>query len=124
MVTQMSVSMNDSYLEFLFQPPSRRTLASTQDCRFSLWESLYYLAPAGAASLVSIGLFFEGAELLASGDLALVLAHPHLFFLAASLGLGVQLLTSAVIQAVGSVTLKVLSQVQNGQYIRVKTQTS
>ena len=29
---------------------------------------------------------------------ALVLAHPHLFFLAATLGLGVQLLTSAVIQ--------------------------
>ena len=42
-----------------------------------------------------------------------MLAHPHLFFLAATLGLGVQLLTSAVIQAVGSVTLKVLSQVRN-----------
>uniref|UniRef100_A0A6U0Y8D2 Sugar phosphate transporter domain-containing protein n=1 Tax=Rhizochromulina marina TaxID=1034831 RepID=A0A6U0Y8D2_9STRA len=84
-----------------------------QDCRFTLWESQYYLAPAGAACLIGLGLFVEGQRLQEQGALAVVARAPHLFLAAASLGLGVQLLTAAVIQATSSVTLKVLSQVRN-----------
>lgn len=78
-----------------------------QDCRFSLWESQYYLAPAGASCLILTGCYFEGHRLLTSGDLEKVTAAPHIFLAAASLGLGVQMLTVAVIQATSSVTLKV-----------------
>ena len=63
--------------------------------------------------LVLTGMCYEGRQLLASGDLAKVAADPLSFFLAASLGLGVQLLTAAVIQGPGAVTLKVLSQARN-----------
>ena len=84
-----------------------------QDCRFTLWESQYYLAPAAAVSLVLTGWCYEGARLRESGDLAKVAENPLVFFLAASLGLGVQLLTAAVIQGPGAVTLKVLSQARN-----------
>lgn len=90
-----------------------------QDCRFTLWgrqvcfnfffflsfiflafasESQYYLAPAGALCLISVGWWYEGERLVESGDLSLVRNNPLIFFGAASLGIGVQLLTAAVIQ--------------------------
>lgn len=83
-----------------------------QNCKFTLWESQYFLAPGAAMCLVGTGLWHEGAALWASGDLGRVVSEKPLSLAgAASLGLGVQLLTSAVIQGPGAVTLKVLSQV-------------
>ena len=90
-----------------------------QDCSFSLWESQYYLAPAAAVCLVSTGLYYEGGALRESGDLRLLAGAPLAVAGAASLGLGVQLLTAAVIQGPGAVTLKVLSQVRNAGLVLV-----
>eukprot|EP00615_Pteridomonas_danica_P002863 CAMPEP_0114337704 /NCGR_PEP_ID=MMETSP0101-20121206/6541_1 /TAXON_ID=38822 ORGANISM="Pteridomonas danica, Strain PT" /NCGR_SAMPLE_ID=MMETSP0101 /ASSEMBLY_ACC=CAM_ASM_000211 /LENGTH=262 /DNA_ID=CAMNT_0001470029 /DNA_START=120 /DNA_END=911 /DNA_ORIENTATION=+ len=90
-----------------------------QDCRFTLWESQYYLAPAAAFCLVSVGWWYEGQRLLESGDLAIVANNPLIFFGAASLGIGVQLLTAAVIQGPGAVTLKVLSQIRNAGLVMI-----
>ena len=90
-----------------------------QDCRFSLWESQYFLAPAAAVCLVATGLWYEGGVLLATGDLVLLGGAPWAVAGAASLGLGVQLLTAAVVQGPGAVTLKVLSQARNAGLVLV-----
>jgi multidrug transporter EmrE-like cation transporter len=86
---------------------------------YSCSESQYFLAPAGAFCLISVGWWFEGDRLLETGDIHLVLSHPVIFMMAASLGIGVQLLTAAVIQGPGAVTLKVLSQIRNAALVLV-----
>jgi hypothetical protein len=61
-------------------------------------ESQFYLAPAGAVCLLATGSYYEGSALWACGDLRLLQGAPLVVAGAASLGLGVQLLTAAVIQ--------------------------
>jgi len=61
-------------------------------------ESQFYLAPAGAVCLLATGSYYEGTALWASGDVRLLQGAPLVVAGAASLGLGVQLLTAAVIQ--------------------------
>jgi len=67
-------------------------------------ESQFYLAPAGAVCLLATGSYYEGSVLWASGDLRLLRGAPLVVAGAASLGLGVQLLTAAVIQALKRIT--------------------
>ena len=80
-----------------------------QDMSFTIWEAQYYLSPAGGACLLLVGAIFEGPKCFAAGDFAKLARFPLLFFGAATLGLGVQLLTPAVIKATSSTTLKVIS---------------
>lgn len=82
-------------------------------------ESQYFLAPAAAFCLISVGWWYEGGQLVESGDLSLVYDNPLVFLAAASLGIAVQLLTAAVIQGPGAITLKVLSQVRNAALVLV-----
>jgi len=89
------------------------TQFALQDCKFTLLEGQYFLAPAGAACLLTLSLFWEAPQLLATNGLSVVFKRPFDFMLAGSLGLGVQLVTSAVIQLTNSVTVKVLSQFRN-----------
>ena len=84
-----------------------------QDMSFTIWEAQYYLSPAGGACLLLVGAIFEGPKCFAAGDFAKLARFPLLFFGAATLGLGVQLLTPAVIKATSSTTLKVISQARN-----------
>ena len=84
-----------------------------QDMSFTIWEAQYYLSPAGGACLFVVGALVEGPKCVAAGDHAKLARFPLLFFGAATLGLGVQLLTPAVIKATSSTTLKVISQARN-----------
>jgi drug/metabolite transporter (DMT)-like permease len=89
------------------------TQYALQDCRFTLLESQYFLAPAGAVCLLLVSWFFEREKLLASGDLAKLHDNPGTFLVCGSLGFGVQMLTSSVIKLTSSTTVKVLSQLRN-----------
>ena len=84
-----------------------------QDMSFTIWEAQYYLSPAGGACLFVVGALVEGPKCVAAGDHAKLARFPLLFLGAATLGLGVQLLTPAVIKATSSTTLKVISQARN-----------
>ena len=75
--------------------------------KMQVLESMYYLAPAGGLCLLALGTLLEGPSVVARGDQAKIWANPLVFFIAALLGVGVQLLTTAVIQATSATTLKV-----------------
>ena len=75
--------------------------------KMQVLESMYYLAPAGGLCLLALGTLLEGPSVVARGDQAKIWANPLVFFVAALLGVGVQLLTTAVIQATSATTLKV-----------------
>jgi hypothetical protein len=64
--------------------------------KMKVLESLYYLSPAGGACLFAVGCAIEGPLLLAKGHQYRPLQHPFTFLAAASMGLGVQLLTTHV----------------------------
>ena len=75
--------------------------------KMQVLESMYYLAPAGGLCLLALGTLLEGPNVVARGDQAKIWANPLVFLIAALLGVGVQLLTTAVIQATSATTLKV-----------------
>eukprot|EP01061_Rhynchopus_euleeides_P021507 TRINITY_DN3508_c0_g5_i1.p1 TRINITY_DN3508_c0_g5~~TRINITY_DN3508_c0_g5_i1.p1 ORF type:complete len:359 (+),score=112.33 TRINITY_DN3508_c0_g5_i1:64-1140(+) len=82
--------------------------------KFSIVESQYYLSPPSAAGLLMIAAATgEYSEMYRRGDFIMVTRYPVKFFLAASLGLLVNYLTFAVIQATSSTMLKVLGTVRN-----------
>uniref|UniRef100_A0A7S2WUA7 Sugar phosphate transporter domain-containing protein n=1 Tax=Mucochytrium quahogii TaxID=96639 RepID=A0A7S2WUA7_9STRA len=89
------------------------TQYALQDCKFTLMEGQYFLAPVGAFCLLALSFLFEGNRLLETGDLGKMVANPTSFFFAGSLGFGVQMLTAGVIQLTNSITLKILSQLRN-----------
>jgi len=89
------------------------TQFALQDCRFSLLEGQYFLAPAGAACLLLLSIVFEFPTIMEKGDFIKFHEHPLSFALAGCLGFGVQLLTSSVIKLTSSITVKVLSQLRN-----------
>ncbi|KAJ1468466.1 hypothetical protein T484DRAFT_1920279 [Baffinella frigidus] len=74
--------------------------------KMQVLESLYYLSPAGGACLFLVGCVLEGPTLLAKGHVTKPLDFPLTFLAAASMGLGVQLLTSHVIKATSATSLK------------------
>jgi len=81
--------------------------------KMQVLESMYYLAPAGGVCLFLLGAATEGPALMANGDLSKVASNPAMFAIAASLGVGVQLLTTTVIKVTSATGVKVLSQVRN-----------
>lgn len=81
--------------------------------KMQVLESMYYLAPAGGLCLFLLGALIEGPVLVQKGDYAKPLEHPLMFLCAACLGVCVQTLTTAVIQATSATGVKVLSQVRN-----------
>lgn len=84
-----------------------------KNLKFSVIESQYYLAPAGAMCLFTASLLTEFPSMARKGAFGQVLGHPGLFFAAATLGLGVHMLCFLVVQATNSVTLKVLGTARN-----------
>mmetsp|Transcript_45636 Transcript_45636/g.111096 ORF Transcript_45636/g.111096 Transcript_45636/m.111096 type:complete len:404 (+) Transcript_45636:274-1485(+) len=88
-------------------------LLSSAGLKMDVLENVYYLAPAGALCLFVSGCVMEGPAMMAAGHLELLLLYPVHFCGAASLGLGVQLMTTTVIKVSSATTLKVLGLVRN-----------
>lgn len=89
------------------------TQYALQDCKFTLMEGQYFLAPIGAACLVSMAVVFELPEMIDQNHFTKALEYPLHFMVAGGLGLGVQVLTTSVIQLTNSTTVKILSQLRN-----------
>ena len=82
--------------------------------KFTIVESQYFLAPASALGLMCIAAGTgEYKRLYETGEYHVIGKYPMYFFFAASLGLLVNYLTFAVIQATSSTMLKVLGTVRN-----------
>jgi drug/metabolite transporter (DMT)-like permease len=86
-----------------------------QDLKFDVFESMYRLAPASAASLFVASIIFELPKILThtSDPLVFILPRIPVFLLCSVLGLGVNLLSFIVIQMTSSLTMKVLSTARN-----------
>eukprot|EP00514_Thraustochytrium_sp_LLF1b_P001835 CAMPEP_0184523468 /NCGR_PEP_ID=MMETSP0198_2-20121128/8903_1 /TAXON_ID=1112570 /ORGANISM="Thraustochytrium sp., Strain LLF1b" /LENGTH=289 /DNA_ID=CAMNT_0026914507 /DNA_START=223 /DNA_END=1092 /DNA_ORIENTATION=- len=84
-----------------------------KDCKFGVLEGQYYLAPCGALCLFLLSAVTEVPTMLRQGDLGKIFENPCTFFLAATLGFGVQMVTTSVVKLTSSVTSKVLSQFRN-----------
>ena len=84
-----------------------------KNLKFSVIESQYYLAPAGAMCLFTASFISEFPTMQKQGAFEQVAAHPGLFLSAATLGLGVHFLCFLVVQSTNSITLKVLGTARN-----------
>lgn len=83
-----------------------------QNLKFTTLESLYILAPPGAACLLFLAAFLEWPRMVRSGDCAMVAHQPWSFLMAALLGLLVNFVGISVVQATSAVTYKVLNVVR------------
>jgi len=81
--------------------------------KFGIIEGQYFLAPAGALCLFTGSLVMEGGSMMEKQAYHLIWDHWWLFLGASFLGLGIQFLALLVIQAVGSVSFKVLGTARN-----------
>uniref|UniRef100_A0A0C3U364 Sugar phosphate transporter domain-containing protein n=1 Tax=Guillardia theta (strain CCMP2712) TaxID=905079 RepID=A0A0C3U364_GUITC len=81
--------------------------------KMNVLENMYWLSPAGGIALFTAGMIVEGPTMIRRGDYIKLWLNPFMFTLAASLGVGVQLITTAVIKTTSATSLKVLSQVRN-----------
>ena len=80
---------------------------------FTLLEGLLYITPGAWLWMMLFACFGEIPALLENGDLAVVMAQPWTFFLAASLGIGVNALTLGIVKTTNSLTFKVVGQAKN-----------
>eukprot|EP00511_Aplanochytrium_stocchinoi_P006909 CAMPEP_0204828794 /NCGR_PEP_ID=MMETSP1346-20131115/6726_1 /ASSEMBLY_ACC=CAM_ASM_000771 /TAXON_ID=215587 /ORGANISM="Aplanochytrium stocchinoi, Strain GSBS06" /LENGTH=367 /DNA_ID=CAMNT_0051958125 /DNA_START=293 /DNA_END=1396 /DNA_ORIENTATION=- len=84
-----------------------------QNKKFGVIEGQYWLAPASAASLMTLSIFSEWNTISSKGHISVVFENPQYFFFSATLGLLVNLSSFLVVQTTNSVTLKILGTVRN-----------
>lgn len=89
------------------------------DCKFGLWESMYFFAPVGGTFLFLSGCYLEGAEIVEKQAYMAVVYHPLSFVMVGFGGLGVVALNTSVIKVTSAVTLKALAIVRNGSVVVV-----
>jgi drug/metabolite transporter (DMT)-like permease len=71
------------------------------------------MAPASALCIFTGSLIFEVPTMISKGDHTLIMQHWHLFLLASTLGLAINLCSFLVIQLTSGVTIKILGTVRN-----------
>eukprot|EP00756_Hemistasia_phaeocysticola_P061507 Hpha_TRINITY_DN4981_c0_g1::TRINITY_DN4981_c0_g1_i1::g.51531::m.51531 len=81
--------------------------------KFGVWEGGLVLAPPGAAALMFTAALFEWGPMWQNGDLSIIGREPYTFAMAATLGVGVNYLSYAVIKATSSLTFKVVTVMRN-----------
>jgi hypothetical protein len=81
--------------------------------KLSVFESLYYLAPAGLLWMIIAIIFFELDDLIKDDAWSIIVNNAGMFVLAGVLGFLVNILSFFVIQVTSSVTLKVLATARN-----------
>ena len=87
--------------------------ATTGKVSFSLFDGMYYFSPATLVFLAFLTYVFEWDNVTDAEHLAAAARHPALFLAASCLGFFVNLASLAVIQHLGSMTLKIVSQLKN-----------
>lgn len=80
-----------------------------QNCKFTLVEGLYLISPPSALILLSVASVFEWPRLMHEGSYRTILDHHWYFLGSCVLGLLVNFVGMAVVQATSSLTVKVLN---------------
>eukprot|EP00930_Biecheleria_cincta_P069227 TRINITY_DN56997_c0_g1_i1.p1 TRINITY_DN56997_c0_g1~~TRINITY_DN56997_c0_g1_i1.p1 ORF type:complete len:374 (+),score=61.10 TRINITY_DN56997_c0_g1_i1:71-1192(+) len=112
-------SMNPAGLLLMFSAEAAEGLKLVltqkllQRLKFGVIESQYFMAPISAVWLFSASAFNELPSAYEANAISIVLENPGIFFLAACLGFCVHIVSSLVIRATNSVTLKVLGTARN-----------
>ena len=89
------------------------THTTTGKVSFSLFDGMYYFSPATLVFLAILTYVFEWDDVTDPEHLRAAARHPVLFLAASCLGFFVNLASLAVIQHLGSMTLKIVSQLKN-----------
>eukprot|EP00929_Paragymnodinium_shiwhaense_P000280 TRINITY_DN100520_c0_g1_i1.p1 TRINITY_DN100520_c0_g1~~TRINITY_DN100520_c0_g1_i1.p1 ORF type:complete len:536 (+),score=80.90 TRINITY_DN100520_c0_g1_i1:125-1609(+) len=83
-----------------------------QDCKFTITEGLYVLAPVAGGCLLALSALFELPKAIERGAWRIPYEHPHYFLAVGLLGFLVNFLAFAVVQATSSLTLKILNVIR------------
>jgi drug/metabolite transporter (DMT)-like permease len=86
---------------------------STKKPSFSLFDGMYYFSPATLIFLAFLTYVFEWDDVTDPAHVLAARKNPAPFVLASTLGFFVNLASLAVIQHLGSMTLKIVSQLKN-----------
>jgi hypothetical protein len=84
-----------------------------KDCKFSVVESQYYMAPASLCALSLYGAYYEWGQIMTSGDYLKLLAHPQWFVASGLLGIAVNFASFLVIQTTSALFVKMLVTARN-----------
>jgi drug/metabolite transporter (DMT)-like permease len=84
-----------------------------KDCKFSVIEGLYYMAPASLCSLLVYAGYYEWGAIFTSGDYAKVLENPQWFIASGLLGIAVNFVGFLVIQSTSALFVKMLVTARN-----------
>jgi hypothetical protein len=82
------------------------------NCKFSLVEGLYFIAPPSSAFLFSAAAVMEWPRLVQDSSYSIIVEHPAYFAGSCLLGLAVNFIGMAVVQATSSLTVKVLNTIR------------
>merc|ERR1719263_2084584 len=83
-----------------------------QNCKFTLIEGLYFIAPPSSILLFCAAAFMEWPRLVREGSYVIIFEQPRYFVGSCVLGLAVNFIGMAVVQATSSLTVKVLNTIR------------
>jgi len=83
-----------------------------QNCQFTLTEGLYMTTPPSGIVLFSAAALMEWPRMIETGSYRIIFANPSYFASSCTLGLAVNFVGMAVVQATSSLTTKVLNTVR------------
>lgn len=83
-----------------------------QNCKFTVLEGIYTIAPPSAIFLVSAAAVLEWPRLSSEAGYRIIAEHPQYFAASCLLGLAVNFVGMAVVQATSSLTIKVLNTIR------------
>ncbi|KNC75967.1 hypothetical protein SARC_11521 [Sphaeroforma arctica JP610] len=106
----VSLSVSSSVFESLKLVMTQKLLSGTFSGPI---EGLFHIAPITFLCLLALGVCFEGSRFHADQGFELMLASPHMYLVAGSLGFVCNLLVMTVIKLTSSLSFKVLAQAKN-----------
>lgn len=83
-----------------------------QNCKFTLVESVYLIAPPSSALLFGAAIVLELSRMSREEKYRVIIDHPEYFAASCVLGLAVNFVGMAVVQATSSLTIKVLNTIR------------
>lgn len=114
----VALQLSANLAEALRITASQRLMSSSQQRQLPLLELTYHVAPLQAACLVAASAALELREPAAAATaLRAAAAAPYTFAAASVLGFALQLTSLFVIQAFGSLTMKLLTICRNGALV-------
>lgn len=83
-----------------------------QNQKFTVMEGIYFISPASVLCLFLMAAAWEWPRMVRSGDWAIIFQHLPYFLAAGFIGIAVNFLGLAVVQATSTLTQKILNQIR------------